>query len=124
MENNPELLFSKIVRPAQTILEELGPDRKVYPLAKILIAFEISKLDYDIYNLRWYRNLMLDADSQLLKLQSLLNDRLSTISKEDCYVEANPERGFDTMGYLETTCLRVSTYIDNNGGDCLCYPWA
>jgi len=117
----PKELFSRILQPAQEILNEIGPDRKVYPLDKILIAFEISRLDFDICNYRTYAESIPNVQSHIDELTPKLEILLNSIEEQDGY-EVNPEFGFDATDYLDATCLRVSTYITEQGTDALCFP--
>lgn len=117
----PKELFSNILQPAHEILDEIGPDRKVYPLDKILIAFEISRLDFDIGNYRTYAESIPNAQSHIDELKPKLEILLKSIEEHDGY-EVNPEFGFDATDYLDATCMRVSSYIAKKGADELCFP--
>ena len=37
--------------------------------------------------------------------------------------DVDPEFGFDATDYLDATCLRVCTYIWEQGEEALCFPW-
>lgn len=121
-QKEPQELFSRILQPAQEILDEIGPDRKVYPLDKILIAFETSQLDFAICNYRTYAESIPNAQSHINELTPKLELLLSSIEEQDGY-EVNPEFGFDATDYLDATCLRVCTYIWERGSEALCFPW-
>lgn len=114
-------LFSNILQPAQEILNEIGPERKVYPVDKILRAFEISRIDFDICNYRTYSESIPDAQSHIDDLTPKLKVLLKSIEEQDGYA-VNQEFGFDATDYLDATCLRVSTYIKEQGANALCFP--
>jgi len=120
IQKEPKELFSRILQPAQEILDEIGPDRKVYPVDKILRAFEISRLDFDICNYRTYSESIPDAQSHIDDLTSKLEVLLKSIEEQDGY-EIDPEFGFDATDYLDAMCLRVSTYIKEQGAKALCF---
>lgn len=122
IQKEPKELFPRILQPAQEILDEIGPDRKVYTLDKILIAFEISRLDFDICNYRTYAESIPNAQSHIDELKPKLEILLTSIEEQDGY-EVHPEFGFDATDYLDATCLRVCTYIWEKGPKALCFPW-
>lgn len=116
-----ESLFAKIVRPAQEILTEIGPERKVYPLENILKAFEISKIHRYIELYDKYEDEIPDAYEENIKLQAVLDQLLEEIEVEDDF-ETN-SYDWDVMEYLDVTCLKVRLFIESNGPETLCYPW-
>lgn len=71
---------------------------KVYPLDKILIAFEISRLDFEISNYRAYMEEIPYAQSHIHELTAKLEVLLNMIEEEDDY-EVNPEFDFDATDY-------------------------
>jgi len=120
----PKELFSNILQSAQEILDEIGPERKVYPIENILKAFEISKIDryielYDLYDL--YEDEIPDAYEENIKLQAVLDRLLEEIEVEDDF-ETNSD-DWAVMEYLDATCLKVKLLIESNGPETLCYPW-
>lgn len=122
IQKTPKELFSRILQPAQKILDEIGADRKVYPLDKILIAFEISRIDFDISNYRTYAESLPNAQSHIDELTPKLEILLNSIEELDGY-DIDPEFGFDATDYLDATCLRVCTYIWEQSEEALCFPW-
>lgn len=122
IQKTPKELFSRILQPAQEILDKIGADRKVYPLDKILIAFEISRIDFDISNYRTYAESLPNAQSHIDELTPKLEILLNSIEELDGY-DIDPEFGFDATDYLDATCLRVCTYIWEQSEEALCFPW-
>jgi len=121
IQKEPKELFSTILRPAQEILDEIGPERKVYPVEKILVAFEISKVHRYIELYDKYEDEIPDAYEENTKLQSVLDQLLEKIEVEDDF-ETN-SYDWDVMEYLDATCLKVKLFIESNGPEVLCYPW-
>lgn len=114
-------LFSNILRPAQEILDEIGPERKVYPLENILKAFEISKIHRYIELYDKYEGEIPDAHEENIKLQAVLDRLLEEIEVDDDF-ETN-SYDWDAMEYLDVTCLKVKMFIESSGPEALCYPW-
>lgn len=85
------------------------------------MAFEISRLDFDICNYRTYAESIPNAQSHIDELNPKLEILLKSIEEQDGY-EVNPEFGFDATDYLDATCLRVCTYIWEQGSEALCFP--
>ncbi|MEO5979686.1 MAG: hypothetical protein ABIS36_25900 [Chryseolinea sp.] len=83
----------RIVRPAQSVLNEIGPERKVNPLNKILKAFEISRIDFNILNYQVFQEKIPDAQKQIRKLEPELDKLLMELEAEDGF-KADPEFSF------------------------------
>lgn len=122
MQRDVRELFSTIVRTAKSVQNDIGPERKVYPLDKILKAFEISRIDYDIRNYRTFQEKIPGAIKQVNLLESQLDKLLLEVETEHGY-KVDPEFWFDAMDYLDITCLKVKRYIERSGEEGLCYPW-
>lgn len=121
IQKEPKELFSRILQPAQEILDEIGPDRKVYPLENILKAFEISRIHRYLECYDKYEDEIPDAYEETTKLQSVLDGLLEEIEVDDDF-ETN-SYDWDVMEYLDATCLKVRMFIASNGPEALCFPW-
>lgn len=117
----PKELFSRILQPAQEILDEIGPERKVYPLENILKAFQISKINSYIACYEDYEDKIPDAYEETTKLKSEFDELLENLDAEEDF-ETN-SYDWDVMEYLDATCLKVRMFVQSNGPDALCYPW-